>query len=231
VADFAYWLRTHPVMRYVSLNDVAVANPSRIVTPDADSEDSSLSVQTLASGPDGPMIVVLRRGAIRRLVVGFSLESTYWWRDLSFPIFIANAVDYLTLAGERSSGRQFTTTQPITILAPTSETELRVTGPDGFARTVSVSESGDASIGVLALAGVYQVAQIAGPEGVIPVNMFSEAESAIATASQVEVAGREAVARPVAGMAPREIWSWFVAAALVLLALEWTIFAWRIRIR
>lgn len=232
VAEFAFWVRTHPVMRYVSLSDVAIADPARIVTPDTDTPaNRNLSVQTLASGPDGPMIVLLRQGMIRRLVLSFSLDSTYWWRDLSFPIFIANAVDYLTLASERGSGRQYTTAQPITILAPASDEKLSVTGPDGFTRTVGVDEDGNAQIGVIPLAGVYQVQQIPAPEGVIPVNMFSESESAIATASKVEVAGREAVARPVAGMAPREIWSWFVAAALVLIALEWIIFAWRIRIR
>ena len=234
VGRFAYWLRTNPVMRYVSLNDVAIANPSRIVTPDSESGESDLSVQALASGSEGPLIALLRRGAIRRIVLGFSLESTYWWRDLSFPIFIANAVDYLTMAGELSSGRQYTTTQPISIFAPGAGASIRLTGLNGFSRTVSVDDSGSATIGVIPMAGVYDIAAnppLPPPDGVIPVNMFSESESAISTESKVEVAGREAVARPVAGMAPREIWSWFVAAALVLLALEWMIFAWRIRIR
>ncbi len=229
-APFAFWLRTHPVMRYVSLNDVRIADPMRVATPDVESSGLQ-TIETLASGPDGPLIVLLGRGAVGRLVLGFSLESTYWWRDLSFPVFIANAVDHLTAGDETSSARRFTTTEPITIRAPDGVGELRVTGPEGFSRTLRVDEAGGASLGVLPRAGVYRVERIPPPEGVIPVNMFSERESALATGSSVEIAGRETVARSVAGMTPTEIWSWFVAAALVLLVLEWTIYAWRIRIR
>ena len=229
-AGFAFWQRTHPVMRYVSLSDVTLASPLVIETPDP--ETSGLAgVEALASGPDGPLIALLDEGSLERIVLGFSLDSTFWWRDLSFPVFIANAVDRLTSGGERARGREFTTTDPITLRAPSGTGTLRVTGPGGFARTVSVDDSGVASLGVLPVAGVYLADDPPGTEGIIPVNMFSPDESAIATGSRIEIAGRETVASSVAGMTPTEVWSWFVVAALVLLALEWAIFAWRIRIR
>ena len=55
-------------------------------------------------------------------------------------------------------------------------------------------------------------------------------ESAIATRSSVDVGGITAQAADLDDAAPREVWHWFVLAALALLSLEWLLFAWRTRV-
>jgi hypothetical protein len=63
------------------------------------------------------------------------------------------------------------------------------------------------------------------------VNLLDEGESAIATADTLRVSG-ESVSAAVGGggSGPREIWEWFVLAALLLLALEWFLHACMMRV-
>jgi hypothetical protein len=227
VAEIAFWQRSHPVMRYVGLNAVTIGSPGVIRTPEARAD---LRAEVLASGTDGPLIVQLENRGVRRVLVGFPLQNTNWWRDLSFPVFIANVVDALTLSGEESSGTAFSTREAVIVRAPDGVESLELVAPDGSERSITVGDRARVNLGTLSTAGLYALGNVRGPSGTVAVNVFNEHESRIGTRDVVEIAGRDVRARGVAGMAPREIWPWLVAAAFVLLMLEWVFFAWRMRV-
>ena len=71
--------------------------------------DGAPAITPLAFGAGGPLIALVQeRGtspgrAVKRLVLAFDLIRTNWGRDVSFPIFVSSAVDFLTGRGEIES--------------------------------------------------------------------------------------------------------------------------------
>jgi len=224
---FAFWQRAHPVMRFVGLGSVVVSRPMRVTLPGPDSE-TRIRAEVLASGSSGPLIVLIDRAGVRRIVVGFELADSRWWQDPSFPVFIKNAVDYLVLGGDDQAGRSFTPNESITVRAAPGAQSVEVLGPVAVRRPVGAGDS--VVLGTLPLAGVYAVEGAAPDDARLAVNLASAAESAIPTRDTLTIAGSEVSAQGVGATAPREIWPWFVLAALVLLAFEWALFSWRMRV-
>jgi len=225
----AFWERTHPVMRYLTLANVRLGSGSRVRINEQSLTGVGVRSVTLASGLHGALISLLEQGLTRRIVVGFALSDTNWWRSDSFPIFVANAVDYLTRRGDEGGGELFTTTQPVRVPASPGAS-LELIGPESTRRTAVADSEGVAAFGVLPRVGIYSWSTVErrAPREV-GVNLLSEAESGIATRNGVVIAGR-AISGSTTATGPREVWGWFALAGLILLTLEWLIFAWRMRV-
>jgi hypothetical protein len=86
------------------------------------------------------------------------------------------------------------------------------------------------SLGVPALTGVYEVRGAAEEDAIAPVNLFDARESSIATRDSTPIATRSGSAASAGEASPREVWAWFVLAAVGFLTLEWLLFAWRMRV-
>src|SRR5690606_11142473 len=153
---FAFWQRSHPVMRYVAPAGVAVAEPLRLTLPGDEDRDVTLRVETLASGAAGPLIALLERAELRRLIVAFELGASRWWQDASFPVFLKNAVDFLTLSGDEYAGRVHRPGEAVSVHPRAGVERLEVTGPVSLTRSAPRSD-GRATLGGLPLAGVYTV--------------------------------------------------------------------------
>jgi len=229
--QFAFWERSHPVLRYVQLGDVDIISPSHLQAPDDGLRTSSgvVRTQVIATGSSGPLMMVLEQGSIRRILVAFALERSDWWKDASFPIFIANAVEFLSASARPGTGVALTTVEPLSFPAP-AETEAVVTGAGGFSRRSTATSEGIARFGPIPFVGFYTVTINGAGAGAIATNLLSESESSLATGNELIVGGRQVRAGSIEGMAPREIRDWLIAAAIVLLALEWALFAWRMRV-
>lgn len=230
---FLSWQRTHPILRDVALDQVFVGQPLPIRIDDGagDPEEAGpmVAADELARGRQGPLIVLLEQRGVRRLVVGFELVQSNWPAQFSFPIFLAEAVDHLTLRGDDRAGVAYTTTEPVEVRAPSGEPFV-LRGPVGVTVTPRDGRAGElVSVGVIPHAGVYRAEAGDGPASVVAVNMASEHESALGVAASLRVGG-EAVAAGSGEGGPREIWPWFVLAALALLAVEWFLHAWFTRV-
>lgn len=228
---FAFWLRAHPVMRYANLANVPVRTPLRLVLPpdDARAGGRPIRSEVLASGGSGPLLAQIDTGGVQRILVAFELGESLWWRDPSFPIFMRNAVETLTLRGDDSTARLFTTALPVSVRPAPGASEVRVSGPIDLVRQVP-PDAATVPLGVLDRVGVYRVSGAAPGEDLLTVNLLNPRESAVRTEQAVRIAGRSASAGTLATAAPREVWHWFVLAALALLCIEWTLFAWRSRV-
>jgi hypothetical protein len=232
VARFLAWQRTHPVMRDVGLDPVIISPPMSIAVDPA----RVAGVTVLAQGPDGPLIALVEDGRVRRLVVAFEIARTNWGPDVSFPVFMANAVEFLALGGQASAGRAYTTTDPITVAPDPAARELAVSGPISLTITpppgADPAAAAPVTLGPLERAGVYTVRGAAPPDQVLAVNLADAAESRLGTADwspRGVAAGAAAQADSPGSGAPREIWHWFVIAGLALATLEWLLYAWRMR--
>lgn len=210
------WLREHPVMRDVVLDSLVVSGAAELRV--------GQGVVELARGPRGAMLV-LTEGPPRRIAVAFSLARSNWPLLTGFPIFLANAADYLALGGEASAGRMYTTAEPV-LVAATRDGVLTLDGP----RRLEVTPSGGvAAAGLVERAGVYVVRS--GPDaiGTVAVNLLDAGETGLASPGSVRVGEREVASGPAGGGAPRELWSWAVLLAGVLLVVEWFVYGARAR--
>ncbi len=230
-----FWARAHAVMRYVTLSDVIIDRPMQLSTPQPSAEDGTRTpVKTLelASGIDSPLIVLVEREGVRRILMAFALDDTNWWRDLSFPTFMANAVTYLAPTAKGSTGRAWTTAQAPLLTWPnaTPDATAMLTGPDDFSVQLHAGEDRRAAPGPLPFVGLYEIHSASGAGAVVPVNLLNTIESAAFMKSTVDIGGQITTATPAAAIAPREIWWWFILAALVMTSVEWLVFAHRLRI-
>ncbi|MBM4109161.1 MAG: VWA domain-containing protein [Phycisphaerae bacterium] len=212
------WERTHPVLRDVAMDGVFIGEAVR--WPEAEKVRGAL---VLARTARGPVIVLTDDGAVRRLAVGFAPWRSNWPLQAGFPVFVANAIDHLTLRGEVSSGRAFTTAEPVVVAVPEGAGRVTLTGP-WSASASAPAGARTASVGVVERSGVYRVE--GSEDAALPVNLCDAGESALGLGGQVRV-GSRVVEASRGDPVPREIWAWFALAALGVLTLEWLVFARR----
>lgn len=242
-SDFTYWDRAHPVLRGVGLGIIQLDSPASLITPTNEAEPeantasttstspaAALTTTILASTRAGTAIALLERASVRRLLIAPDLDATTWWSDQSFPIFLVNAIEHLTLTGGHAAGQSFTTASETRLLLPPTTAPIQLTQPDQSSLTsVPPNQAGLTSLGVLPLAGVW-TATVANQQYPIAVNLLDADESSLQTSDTLIIAGTTIHADTKPGTALREIWHWLIVAALVLLALEWFVFALRSRL-
>lgn len=218
------WRRTAPLLRHVSLDAVVLRSAPAVVAG-----DGGPGIEALAQGERGPLIVRIAEGARDRVIVGFDLAQSNWPVQAGFAIFIANAVESLTAPGGAGGARYWTTSEPVVVAPARGAERVRASGP--IERAVEVPRgAAEVSLGVLPLAGVYEAQGAAAGDRVIPVNLLDERESALTTADSVRLPAGDAPATSLAATQPKEIWQWFVLAGLVLLTIEWLLYAARMRV-
>jgi hypothetical protein len=219
---FLSWRRTHPLLRYLSLDQIVVGRTGVWRLPEGGIE--------LARGAGGTWIGLLDRGRRRHLLVAFALHDSSWYAHHSFPIMIGSALEYLVGQGAEGRGGYVRTSEPVgSVLAEGRET-IFVEGPRRL--VIDVSESDDvANLPALPLVGLYSVEDEDGAvRQRIAVNLADERESQLRTSDVVTVGGEEIQARDADAAAPREIWRWFVIAAIIVLAIEWLVYVRRMRV-
>lgn len=218
------WRRSHPVMRFVSLDALAMRNPP-IIRPAPGAEGR---VAPLAQSEAGPVVVLVTGGLAPRLIVSFPVSQSNWPVQLGFAVFIANAASALAPEAAGAPGRSFTTGEPVVVRAAAGVSSVRAVGP--VRREAPVREGQrEVSLGALPLAGVYRIEGAAAEDEVVAVNLASAGESAIATRDEAPVVGVGEAGRGVAAAAPREVWRWFVLLGFLFATLEWLLQAWRLR--
>lgn len=228
-----FWDRSHPLMRGVPLDNLVV----REVLPLTTAAQTVPPPQVVARSDDFPLLVLAEEGSVRHVVVCFDLAQSNWPLTPSFAVFIANAVDELTLRARTAEGKNFTTSEPVSLAVP-SRGSVTLEGPT----RIVVRESGEAaagsaapsdgtlSVGVLPRAGVYVVRAEASERTpkAVAVNVADPVETTAASPQSVRVEGRE-IGSVQPTRVPQEVWQWFVVAALVLLAAEWVVYARQVR--
>lgn len=225
------WLRTHPIMRGVTLDRVEIARPMTLTLPDPLASDHQAT--TLAHGLSGPLIALLERGALRHVVVAFDVAPTDWWIDVSFPLFLINAVEHLAGGAAATGGSSRTTTEPVAVRARAGATRVVAGRPGEEDREIALDPPAEAGqlvpLGVFPRAGVWRVAGVEGRDTALAVNMVDARESEVRTSDEIGGEGAPLAVGGAGPATPREIWPLFVLAAFILMTLEWWLFAWRMR--
>lgn len=207
------WRNTHPLLRFVSFDGVQLAQALAVKPP-------GWGV-SLVDAPQSPLVVAGELGRQRAVWIGFdTLEST-WPLRISFPIFIANAVDWLNPATARAEQFQVKAGDPFRLPLVSAVTSASVTFPDGRVQDVPVAEQATEFVwGDTARQGVYRL-RIGTNSLAFAANLLDASESNIRPNDTLELGRFTQVKATTRTDANLEYWRWFALAAFGVLLGEW----------
>jgi hypothetical protein len=207
------WRSAHPLLRFVSLDNVQVARALAVTAPDW--------AVRLVDAPQTPLVLAGELGRQRAVWVGFDVLESTWPLRVSFPIFIANAVDWLNPASIRSAQQLVRAGEPfrLTLEASGSQGELEL--PDGSRQAVNLDPAAAEWVyGDTIRQGTYtlRVGTNATP---FVVNLLDSSETDTRPREELDFGRFGSVAPTTTRRASLELWRWVVAAALGVLLFEW----------
>ena len=218
--------RSHPVMRFADLDGLHLRTALRT--------QAQPWGETLAEADSGPLIAAGEHGGLRVVSVAFDLSDSDWPLRVSFPIFLTNAVRWLTAAGGLGASQEETPTGGVASLTlPSGGASVTITRPNGSKSALAAPTTGGmVLVDDTRQAGVYSAATASGQIYPFAVNLDSAAESTLAVQNPPVLthpgASAPAVHLPRSRRAKDDLWPAVAAAALALLLLEWFVFHRRI---
>lgn len=221
------WDRRHPLLRGIALDSLYIASPLRL-----ESEPGAPAPEVLADSGVGPLVAEGRFGGVRRIVVAFDPAESNWPALFGFPVFLANAVEHLTVrAGEQESGA-VRTGEPARLARSddgSAPGTIRLSGPVELELSARV-DGDDVVVPPIGRAGVYAIAGGVRPAH-LAVNLFDERET-LARIQRAQEGARAGMADAGgAAVTSRELWPRVLLAAVCLLTAEWMLWALRARPR
>lgn len=226
--SFVSWQRRHPIWRGTAIDSIRWNTAVEF--------QSGTDSGVIATGPSGPVVVLDERGGQRRLALSFRPVESTWPTHHSFALFLANAVEFLTMRGQLEAGAVLTTAEPavVTSLDLNGATRGQLVGPLGATVSFETTADGSVRTGQFDRAGRYTIQTTQGNAGAVVVGVLNEQESlltptlqsttALSPENQLDAADGTKVE------AVEEIWWWLVIPACALLLAEWLLYAWRARV-
>ncbi len=230
-------MASHPLMRFLDLGDVTLAQASPVNGP-----QGSL---VLIDSDVGPMASIGPRDAFEDTVFGFPLvdtaedgtrhANTDWPIRVSFPLFFRNAVDYLARVSSPSTAAPVRPGQPIELRCGEQPT-VTVTDPKGNAFEIERNSDGHFTFHDTDRIGIYEypVARDS-PKGSaawethrFSVNLFDTVESNNRPRKAFQTAWNKVEANPGFERKRKDAWRAFAMLALGLTVLEWYVYHRRV---
>jgi hypothetical protein len=207
------WKNTHPLLRFVNFDNVQITETIGVKTPPW--------AVSLVDSPQTPLILTGEIDRQRIVWIGFDTLQSTWPLRISFPIFIANAVEWLNPAATSSS--QLTVRAGDAFRLPLAQgiKTAKLTGPDGKSRLLEVDpKARELVVGETFKQGIYRL--LAGTNTTtFCVNLVDAAESNIAPREELPFGRYSKVAASKLKQANAEFWRWLALAALAVLLFEW----------
>ncbi len=212
----------HPVMRYVSLDNLVVGNFRRLGESDR--------LRILADGSVGreivPAIVEFEQPGLNVVWLAFNHFDSNWFTNQSFVIFLYNAIDYLGTVGEAFAQQDLAPGQPITTRLPAAASALSMRLPNETIETIVGADPTSMAFSRTHLAGLYTLTWSEGQEQFtrqFAINQFSERESDIRR-SDLKWGGEVIAATAESAGVQTPLWPWAIGFCLAVLMLEWWVY-------
>jgi hypothetical protein len=203
-------LREHPVNQFVDWSRVhfAKARPGRPVP----------GATALVETRTGALIAARQTGEHRSLALAFELTDTDLPVRADFPIFVANALDWLSGGMQRASSLTRVVATGAVVAAAGSVTAEY---PDGSSR--KLTETTATEVLRPLRVGVYHVKREEGSLD-IAANLLEEAETNLRPGDSLRFAHQEVKQRLSPALVKSELAVWFLLAALLILTGEWWLY-------
>lgn len=207
------WKNTHPLLRFITLDNVAIGEALQVGT----APWATPLVETATS----PLMLAGEIDQRRVVWVAFDPLQSTWPLRISFPVFVANAVEWLNPASRQAEQFKFQPGSPIRAPVPAEGGEITVTPPEGEPQPVAVTPGAREFVfGDTPQRGVYEV-RTGTNTAFYCANLLDPRETD--TTPQAEIAlGRYARAEATLAQAANlELWRWIAAIGLAILLFEW----------
>lgn len=207
------WKTAHPLLRFVNFDNVAIGEAMSVPAP-------PWGVSVLESR-ETPLIVAGEQGRFRVLWIGFdSLQST-WPLRISFPIFVANAVEWLNPASAQAAQMNVKAGSPFRLGLTEALSNVEITTPDGATRARAIDTvRRELVFGDTTKQGVYAV-KAGTNQFRFAVNLLDAAESDSAPRNELQFGEFARAAAATTRQASLEFWRWIALFALLVCLFEW----------
>jgi Ca-activated chloride channel homolog len=207
------WKSAHPLLRYTGFDNVQVV---RSLTARAPTWGVSL-VET----PQAPLILAGELGRQRIIWIGFDVLESNWPLRVSFPIFIANAVEWLNPASARSGQLLVKAGDPFRLALTEPARTAQVTLPGGATKSLTLDPTANELVfGDTYKQGVYRL-RLGTSDTVFCVNLLDAAESNIKPRDELQLGKYTKVTATTKQRANLELWRTIAALGLLVLLGEW----------
>ncbi len=207
------WKTSHPLLRSVNFDTVQVAQSFAVQTP-------SWGLP-LVEAPNTPLLLAGELNRQRIIWIGFDTLQSTWPLRVSFPIFIANSIEWLNPASEKASSLAVKAGDPLRVGLSEKATSAEIVLPDGSTRTRSVDANRhELLFGETQRQGIYKVRE--GTNQItFCVNLLDNLETDTTPRNEIQFGAYTKIANTTKRQANLEVWRWFALTALFILMFEW----------
>jgi hypothetical protein len=206
------WKSTHPLLRYAGFDNVQIVQSLTARAP-------TWAVSILEA-PQAPLILAGDLGRQRIVWVGFDPLESNWPLRVSFPIFIANAVDWLNPANAKNSQLLIKAGDPfrLALAEPVKTAEVKL--PDGSTKHLNVEGANEIVFGDTAKQGIYHL-RAGTNEVTFCADLLDSAESNIRPRDELKFGEYTKVEATTVQRTNMELWRTLAAIGLAVLLFEW----------
>ena len=218
--------RNHPLATFVTMDSVNL----RVFNELSDVDWATPIVSTLG----GDVIVAGENRGRQVAILGFNLLDSDFPLQIAFPIFMSNAIEWMTPANIISGGTAFSVGDVVRINPPLEATSIRVILPDDSSQELAVTGDTVAFADTLHH-GFYTVDILVDDEvsstQVMTVNLFGASESNITPLAEgtLNLGGGELDPEAEEQFGFREWYRPLLILALLVLLYEWYVYFQRLR--
>jgi len=206
------WKNTHPLLRYINLDNVQISESLGVRAP-------AWGIP-LVEARQTPLLLAGELARQKIIWVGFdSLQST-WPLRVSFPMFIANAVDWLNPGSSKSRQLLLHAGEPFRYALARPVDSVEVTRPGGAKETIPTAGNPEIIIGNTTKQGIYRV-RAGTNEIAFCVNVLDATESNTKPRDELQLGKFNKVGATEIKRASVEAWRWIAGGALAVLMFEW----------
>lgn len=218
--------RSHPLANFVSMDSVNLRE-----FPDMTEVDWATPI---VSTSGGDVIIAGENRGRQVAIISFNLLDSDLPLQIAFPIFMSNAIEWMTPANIISGGTAFNIGDVVRINPPLDATAIQITLPDGQTRELAITGNSIAFADTLQY-GFYDVNVMVGnavsTSQTIAVNLFGANESNITPLAEgtLNLGGGELDPDAEEQFGFREWWQPILILALLVLLYEWRVYFQRLK--
>ncbi len=206
------WKNTHPLLRYINLDNVQISQTLGVKTPGW--------ALPLVDAPQTPLLLAGELAHQKIVWIGFDTLQSTWPLRISFPMFIANAVEWLNPASTKSQQLMLHAGEPFRYALTQPLAAATVVLPGGATESVASTGQREIVFGNTARQGIYHL-RAGGADVAFCVNVLDAAESNTKPREELRFGKFNSVGATEVKQASVEMWHWIAAGALAVLLFEW----------
>ncbi|MFQ5424111.1 MAG: VWA domain-containing protein [Phycisphaerae bacterium] len=218
------WKENHPLLRPAEFDNVYIARWRRLKLPD--------HATLLVEGEDSAIMAFINEPGHRFVIAAFDLLDSDFALKVPFIIFLQNTIRLLAGAGLQESGRLVAAGDTITVTVPAGAEQVRVRRPGGSSDTIDVRDRHTVTYARTHKTGVYgfRFDDAATTVETYAANILSPTESRVVPNDGLALSGTAIKAVTGEAKVNEPLWPYAVAAALLILLIEWWIYNRRVMI-